>query len=71
MERLVDYEVNLLAVHEVTRAKICAYIEFTYFEIFFFSVFRLRLSENKKLRLISVSKREEIIGDRSVHTVVF
>lgn len=51
MERLLEYEVNLLAVHEVTRVEICAYVEVTYLEIFFSSVFRLRLSENKKLRL--------------------
>jgi len=70
MERLLEYEVNLLAVHEVARAEICAYVEFTYLEIFFSSVFRLRLSE-KKLRLISVSRRQEIIGDWSIHTVVF
>jgi len=37
MERLVDYEVNLLALREVTRAEICAFVEFCYFEIFFFS----------------------------------
>ena len=71
MERLLEYEVNLLAVHEVTRAEICANVEFTYLEIFFSSVFRLRLPENKKLRLISVSRRQEIIGEWSIHTVVF
>jgi hypothetical protein len=65
MERLVGYEVNLLAVQEVTKAEICAYIEFTYFEIFLFRLFRLRLSGNKKVRLTSVSKRQEIIGEWS------
>jgi hypothetical protein len=46
-------------------------VEFTYLQYSFFNIFRLRLFENEKLRLIFVSKRQEIIGDWPINSVVF